>query len=71
MSDNEIKQQILDVSQLPGTVDQLDTGSVLGNDLGFNDNMCADLAQRLGVNNSDITTDMTVQNVIDLVNKKS
>jgi hypothetical protein len=49
--------------------------------LGFNDDMCSDLAEELdsyvkrikpgsGVNDAEITSDQTVQNIIDLVNQK-
>jgi predicted acylesterase/phospholipase RssA len=79
-TENEVKQRILDVSLLPGTISQIDNTSALS-DLGFNNSMCNDLAQRLDtyvksvkpgtwVNNAEITASMTVQDVIDLVTQK-
>jgi hypothetical protein len=78
--ENDVKQIILDISQLPGTIDEMDNGSALS-DLGFNGNMCNELAQRLDayvkskkngafVSNAEISSDMTVQDVIDLITKK-
>ncbi|MDB5136389.1 MAG: hypothetical protein JWP37_2992 [Mucilaginibacter sp.] len=79
-TENDVKQRILDVSQLNGSIDDINNDSALS-DLNFNDNMCNDLAQQLdqyvksaksgtGVSNSEITSDMTVQNVIDLIKQK-
>jgi hypothetical protein len=75
--ENDVKQIILDISQLPGTIDEMDMDSTLS-DLGYNANMCKELAQALnayvkskkpgtGVSNSQISEDMTVQDVIDLI----
>ncbi len=79
-TENDVKQMILDVSELDGSIDGIDNASALS-DLNFNGNMCNDLAQQLNsyvksakpgafVNNSEITSDMTVQQVIDLINQK-
>jgi hypothetical protein len=79
-TENDVKQLILDVSQLNGSIDDIDNDSALSA-LNFNGNMCNDLAQQLdqyvksvksgtGVNNSEITSDMTVQSVIALIKQK-
>jgi len=79
-TDNIVKQIILDISQLDGTINDIDPTSKLSG-LGFNGNMCNSLAQRLNasvqalkasafVNNSEITSDMSVQDVMDLVTQK-
>lgn len=78
--DNEVKQLIVDVSQLDETIDDLSNDTTL-TDQNFNDTMCEDLAQRLdeyvksvkpgaSVNNSEITSDMTVGRIIGLVKQK-
>jgi hypothetical protein len=77
---NDVKQIILDVSQLGGTVGNLSNDSSL-DDLNFNNNMCSDLCRRLNdylqqqgsantISSSDITSDLSVQQVIDMVNQK-
>ncbi len=77
---NDVKQIILDVSQLGGTVDNLSNDSSL-DDLNFNNNMCSDLCRRLNdylqqhgstntISSSDVTSDLSVQQVIDMVNQK-
>lgn len=78
--DNDVKQLIVDVSQLDETIDDLGDNTTLA-DQNFNGLMCDDLAQRLNsyvksvtpgawVNNAEITSDMTVKQVIDLVKGK-
>ena len=78
---NQVKTIILEISELDGSIDDMDTASALSS-LGFNGNMCNALAGRLNnyvksikadayVNNAEITSDMTVQDVIDLVTQKS
>ena len=78
--DNDVKQLIVDVSQLDETIDDLSSDTTLA-DQNFNGLMCDELAQRLNdylrsvkpgasVNNAEITTDMTVGQVIDLVKGK-
>jgi hypothetical protein len=80
MTDNDVKQIILDVSGLGDPVDALDATASLSS-LGFSDTMCSDLAEQLStyingqkpgasVNNDDISSDLTVQQVIDLVKQK-
>jgi len=77
---NDVKQIILDVSQLGGTVDNLSNDSSL-DDLNFNNNMCSDLCSRLNdylqqqgsantISSSDVTSDLSVQQIIDMVNQK-
>jgi len=79
--ETNVLQRILDVSALPGSINQIDKTKALSA-LGFNDVMCADLAQRLNtyvktikpaayVNNAEIASDKTVQDVIDLINEKT
>jgi len=74
---NDVKQIILEISGLDGDIDGLSDDSTLS-DLGFNDTMCRELAQRLdayvkskklgtSIGSDDITTDMTVAEVVALV----
>jgi predicted acylesterase/phospholipase RssA len=78
--DNEVKQRVLDISLVPGTISELDESSKLS-DLGFNSNMCNSLAGRLDayvksfkpgvwVNNDEINNDLTIRRVIDFVKTK-
>ncbi|MGN6638094.1 MAG: hypothetical protein ACTHJ8_04225 [Mucilaginibacter sp.] len=78
--DNDVKQLIVDVSQLDETIDDLSDNTTL-TDQNFNALMCNDLAQRLDnyvksvkpgtwVNNAEITSDMTVAQVIGLVKER-
>jgi hypothetical protein len=77
---NDVKQIIVDIAQLGGTVDDLDNGSSL-DDLNFNKNMCSDLCRQLNdylqaqgsantFSNSDFNGGITVQQIIDEVGKK-
>ena len=77
---HDVKQIIIDVSQLGGTVDNLSNDSSL-DDLNFNNNMCNDLCRRLNdylqqqgsantISSSDVTSDLSVQQIIDMVNQK-
>ncbi|MEO7216307.1 hypothetical protein [Mucilaginibacter sp.] len=78
--ENDVKQIILVISQLPGTIDDLNNDTTLP-ELGYTGNMCNQLAQRLdhyvkskktatGVSNAEIACDETVQDIIDLITKK-
>jgi hypothetical protein len=80
MTDNDVKQIIITVSGLPGSASDLDDSSCLS-DLGFTDTMCLDLAEQLdkyakeqkpgtSVNADEISTGMTVQQIIDLIKQK-
>lgn len=80
MTDNDVKQIILDVSGLGGSIADMDPSDSLSS-LGFSDTMCSDLAEQLNtyvsghnpgasVNNDDISSDLTVQQVITLVKQK-
>jgi hypothetical protein len=75
----DVKQIIVDIAQLGGTVDDLDNGSSL-DDLNFNKNMCSDLCRQLNdylqshgsvntFSNSDFYGGLTVQQMIDKVSK--
>ncbi|MDB5147629.1 MAG: hypothetical protein JWQ57_1649 [Mucilaginibacter sp.] len=76
--ETRIKQIIIDVSQLDDQPADLDDDSSLG-DLGYNDNMCRDLENRLNdfikheqhcnqlLNNGDISPDSTIGEVVKMV----
>jgi hypothetical protein len=77
---NDIKEIILDVSQLGGTIDNLSNDSSL-DDLNFNNNMCSDLCRKLNnylqkqgsantISSSEVTSGLSVQQIIDMVNQK-
>lgn len=79
MSDTEtdVKKIIADICGVPLPTSN-DTALC---DLGFNDDMCSDLANELNtyvkktnssaqVNDDEITSDQSIQHVIDMVNQK-
>jgi hypothetical protein len=76
----DVKQILLDVSGLEGTIDGLTDDTSLSG-LGFNDAMCRVLAQRLNtyvggispgtsVDTHDISQDMAVADVVKLITDK-
>ncbi len=80
MTDNDVKQIIFTVSGLSGLASDLDDSSCLS-DLGFTDTTCLDLAEQLNkyakaqkagayVKGDEISTAMTVQQIIDLIKQK-
>ena len=77
---DDVKQIILEVSQLGGTADGIDNASSLDG-LNFDNNMCSELTARLNtyinskgsnntINSRDINTGLSVQNIIDMVSQK-
>ena len=77
--ETHVKQLIIDVAQLPdGPADLADDSAL--SDLGYDDAMCSDLAERLNdfiqneqhcdqlIDAGDITTDMAISDVVKLVN---
>jgi len=80
MAENDVKQIIINVSGLPGSINDLDDTSCLST-LGFTGTMCLDLAEQLdayvkaqqseaSVDGNELSPSMTVQQVIDLIKKK-
>jgi hypothetical protein len=78
--EKDVKQIIIDISQLDRNVEELDNDSSLS-DLNFNDNMCRVLVQRLNkfladngcsdkLSTSDIDPDTTIGEVLDAINEK-
>jgi len=76
-TETDVKSFIGEISGLRGP---FDNGTTLGA-LNFTDDECSDLAEELdkyvkakkpgiGVADSEITTDMSIQDIIDLVNQK-